>query len=227
MAALSMNNRADNRKARVLLAEDHPLVRAGIKSLLDAEPDLEVCGETGALGNLSRLVQSTEPDILILDLSLSDGIGLGAIKRLRNEFPKLRILVCSMHDESIFAYRCLQLGASGYVNKRAANNSIVTAIRSILQNKRYLSPAMTERLLEGASRQGASPEDYSLEGLSTRELEVFTLIGQGLSTAEIAEKLHLSGKAIETHREKIKKKLSLRTSNELNRYAVQWFMENH
>lgn len=216
-----------DRPIRIALAEDHPLVRAGLKSMLGAEDDLEVCGETDRLSDLPALIQTTAPDILILDLSLPDGMGLGAIKRLSTGFPALRILICSMHEESVFAHRCLQLGAAGYVHKRAASNSILKAVHTILNGRRYLSEAMTERLLQGAIGQRTDPEDFSLDGLSTRELEVFTLIGEGRGTGEIAHTLHLSGKTIETHREKIKKKLNLLSSTELNRYAMQWFMETH
>lgn len=210
---------------RVLIVDDHPLVRAGIAALIGGEPDLEVCGEAGTFGEALELARGTGPDLAILDLSLAEGSGLELVKRLKRGEHDIRILVCSLHDESLFAQRALNAGAMGYINKQEATSNVIQAIRRVLSGKIYLSKRMTERLLQGfagGELVGAMPP---IRSLTDRELEVFSLIGRGLSTSRIAEQLHLSVKTVEAHREKIKKKLNLDSGSELMRYAVQWTLE--
>jgi DNA-binding NarL/FixJ family response regulator len=210
---------------RILIVDDHPLVRVGLKSLIEVEADLEICGETGQIGEALDLVRATEPDLAIVDLSLADGNGLELVKRLAAHQEDLRILVCSMHDESLFAQRVLGAGAMGYINKQEATTHILDAVRKLLEGKVWLSKAMTERMLQGFAQGRSSQKTASVESLSDRELEVFGLIGQGMGPSQIAELLHLSVKTIETHKQKIKKKLNLSSSSELTRRAMLWTLE--
>ncbi|MCG6942546.1 MAG: response regulator transcription factor [Thiohalocapsa sp.] len=213
-----------NQQSRILIVDDHPLVRAGLRSLIDAEPDLTICAEVSNVRDAVEVARAEAPDLVLVDISLDDGNGIELIKRLKVHNPDLKMLVCSMHDESLFAERAINAGARGYVNKHQVTEQVLEAIRQVLAGRIYLSEKMVERVINGFAKKkdgGAS----SIEDLSDRELEVFGLIGQGLSTSKIAERLHLSVKTVETHREKIKRKLQLATGGELVRHAVQWHME--
>jgi DNA-binding NarL/FixJ family response regulator len=212
-------------KTRILVVDDHPLVRAGLKALIGGEPDLEVCAEAEGIVQALTLAQATDPQVVIIDLSLSDGSGLDLIKRLHRRHPELLILVCSMHEESLFAERALRAGARGYVNKHEATDRVVEAIRQVLGGGVYLSPTMTQRLLLGVAGGTQTEGAPHLADLSDRELEIFGLIGAGLGTTQIAERLCLSVKTVETHREKLKRKLNLASGAELARRAVQWQLE--
>lgn len=212
---------------RLMIVDDHPLVRFGLVSLIEGEPDLEVCAETGRISEALELARSVKPDLAIIDLSLADGNGLELVKRLKLVQGELLTLVCSMHDEILFAQRALNAGANGYINKQEATNLIIDAVRHVLRGKIWLSEAMTERVLLGITKGNHEPGKTPIDLLSDRELEVFGLIGQGLGPSQIAEQLHLSVKTIETHREKIKKKLSLSSGSELTRQAMQWSLEQN
>ncbi|MEJ2589905.1 MAG: response regulator transcription factor [Candidatus Thiodiazotropha sp.] len=216
---------SDVRIWRLLLVDDHPLVRFGLSRLIDDEPDLEICGETGMISEALELARMMLPDLAIIDLSLADGNGLDLVKRLRAHYEDIRILVCSMHDESLFAQRSITAGARGYINKQEATTHIIDAIRHVLGDKVWLSQQMTERLLQGMVDGETELKVASIDKLSDRELEVFGLIGRGKGPSQIAEYLHLSVKTIETHREKIKKKLNLKSGSELSRWAIQWTMD--
>jgi DNA-binding NarL/FixJ family response regulator len=219
------NTQKADRIYQILVVDDHPLVRFGLSSLIDSEPDLDICGETGMISEALELVRSTRPDLIIIDLSLADGNGLDLVKRLRVHDDDIRILVCSMHDESLFAQRAISAGARGYINKQEATTHIINAIRHVLSDKVWLSQQMTERLLQGMVENHSEPKVATIDSLSDRELEVFGLIGRGMGPTQIAEQLHLSVKTIETHREKIKKKLNLRSGSELSRWAIQWIID--
>jgi DNA-binding NarL/FixJ family response regulator len=214
-------------KRRILIVDDHPLVRAGLMGLIQAEPDLAVCGETGTFSGALELFRETGPALVSVDLSLAEGSGLELIGRLTAPPSRTRVLVCSMHEESLFAQRALHAGALGYISKEEVTSHVIEAIRRVLAGKVYLSGRMTERLLQSAVRGGCCPQaaSFSLQDLSNRELEVLGLIGRGLSASRIAEQLHLSVKTIEAHRAKIKQKLNLTCGSELTRYAVQWILE--
>jgi len=216
---------AFQRKRRILIVDDHPLVRAGIAALIGNEGDLEVCGETGTFREALELAHSTEPDLAIVDLSLADGSGLELIKRLKGRQSSVRLLVCSMHEDSLFARRALNAGAMGYINKQEATSHVISAVRRILEGKVYLTQRMTDQVLQGLARGSAADGAPSIRDLTDRELEVFSLIGRGVATSHIAEQLHLSVKTVEAHRDKIKKKLNLASGSELTRYAVQWTLE--
>jgi DNA-binding NarL/FixJ family response regulator len=212
-------------QVNVLIVDDHPLVRSGLHELIKHEPDLEVCCEAASLEEAVQCLGHCSPDVAIVDISLPDGSGLDLIKRLRLRNPDTRILVLSMHDETLLAERALRAGALGYINKEEAAMNIIAAIRQILKGKTWVSQRMTEHLLRTGAASAPESLDSPVECLSNRELEVFELIGRGLSTGEIAGKLHLSVKTIETHRARIKKKLNIDSGGELTRRAMQWSFE--
>lgn len=209
------------RKWHILVVDDHPLVRSGLSALISAEPDLEVCGETGAVSEALNLAATTSPDLAIVDLSLTDSDGLELVKRLRSHHPALRLLVCSVYDETLFAQRALAAGAMGYINKKEATIRIVEAIRQVLQGELFVSDQVAQLTLQELTQRGTKPH-VSVASLSDRELQVYRLIGEGLRTSQIAGQLHLSVKTIESHKEKIKKKLNLTSASKLARHAVQW-----
>lgn len=211
--------------AKVLIVDDHPLVRRGLAELISKEPDLQVSGEAAGASEALGQLTSNRPNLVIIDLSLQEGSGLDLIKQIKAMDDGIKVLVSSMHDESLFAERSIRAGASGYIHKEEATEKVIEAIRYVLKGKVYLSEDMSERILHQFAGIEELPPEGSISKLSNRELEVFELIGSGLSTRQIAEKLHRSIKTIETYRESIKQKLNLRTSNELIRHAVQWELE--
>jgi DNA-binding NarL/FixJ family response regulator len=212
--------------ARILLVEDHPVMRDGLLALIRSEPDLEVCGEAEEVNEAIRLVQQLAPDLLIVDIALKSGHGIELVRRIHESDPKLKMLVNSMYDESVYAERALQAGAMGYLSKQSARGTLIPAIRTLLAGRTYLSPEMTEKILKsrigGKIEVGRSP----IDSLSNRELEVLILIGHGKTTGSIAKQLHLSVHTIDTYREKLKTKLHLANSAELNRFAAQWVLES-
>ena len=209
--------------SRILIVDDHPLVRAGFAQLISDCPDLEVCGEAGDMAEALKQIEETSPDLAIIDLSLAGGSGLDLIERIRLRNKDLLMLVASMHDETLYAERVLSAGARGYVNKQEAQDQIIFAIRQVLNGKVYLSQTMTDRLLSGMVESGGDKRD--IDSLSNRELQVFEMIGEGVMTAQIAKQLHLSIKTIETHQAHIKKKLNLSSAHELTQRAIRWTME--
>jgi DNA-binding NarL/FixJ family response regulator len=189
--------------------------------------DLEVCGETADMGEALRLVAHTQPNVAVVDISLKTGDGIDLIKRIVSRTDTVRILVWSMHSESLYAERVLRAGGLGYVQKDQATDKIIEAIRRVLEGKVYLSDAMAEKLLRRAVGDGRKDVTRSpLDALADRELEVFRLIGEGMKTAHIAERLHLSVHTVETYRERIRYKLDLKDGTELSHFATQWALEN-
>jgi len=223
---MSIDSRPSSRmkKHRVFLVDDHPLVRRGLANVITGEPDLEVCGEASDVLEALREVEKAGPDIVVVDLSLKSGHGIDLIEQLKTRDERIKTLVSSMHDEMLFAERVLRAGAMGYVSKQEPPETLLQAIRQVLRGEMYLSPRMTNRLLHRVAT-GTLPPQNPIQGLSNRELEVYEMIGQGLTMQQIAAKLNLSPKTVETHREKIKQKLNLKNSAELNRRAVQWVLE--
>ncbi|MBX3423766.1 MAG: response regulator transcription factor [Pirellulaceae bacterium] len=214
------------RTARILIVDDHPMMRDGLSAQISNEPDLEVCGEADDIELAFKLANELSPDLIIIDISLKTGHGIDLVKRLRERNSTTKMLINSMYDEAVYAERALQAGAMGYLNKQTARETLITAIRTVLDGKTYLSPAMTDRILKSRVGGMISPGKSPIESLSNRELEVLTLIGQGNRTGAIAEKLFLSVHTIDTYREKLKIKLNVANSAELNRYAAQWVLEN-
>jgi DNA-binding NarL/FixJ family response regulator len=214
------------RRARILIVDDHPLVRDGLAARISTCSDLAVCGEAEDADEALELADQLSPDLVIVDISLKTGHGIDLIKQLRARDPQLKLLVHSMYDDSVYAERSLQAGALGYLNKQSARESVVDAIRTVLEGKTYLSPETTERIVMSRVGGAADPSKSPIESLTNRELEVLTLIGRGQTTGAIARQLCLSVHTIDTYREKLKLKLNLPNSAELNRYAVQWVLES-
>jgi DNA-binding NarL/FixJ family response regulator len=212
-------------KTRILLVDDHALVRSGIAELISREPELEVCGEAKDASLALRLAREKEPHLAIIDLSLREGSGMELLKQLHVEKPSIKLLVCSMHDEDLYAERALRSGAMGYVSKQAPSADMIKAIRTVLDGRVYASERLVEHVLSRVSSGAHSPEDSPLKALSDRELEVLSLLGKGLSTREIAEHLNLSTKTIDTYREHLKSKLDLQDVHELLRFAVAWTLD--
>lgn len=212
------------KKSRILIVDDHPTLRRGLMALLEDEPDFVVVGEAEEADQALRMVEQLDPDVMLVDLSLKQGTGLELIEQVKAKNRGVKMLVASMHDESLYAERALRAGAMGYINKQETIDKLVDAVRQILRGQIYLSDRMTERVLHRVS-DGEKLDDDPIHRLSNRELEVFQLIGAGLTTKQIAEKLTLSPKTVETHREKIKTKLSLKNGAEVNLHAIQWVLE--
>jgi DNA-binding NarL/FixJ family response regulator len=209
------------KKKTVFIVDDHPLLRQGLALLVNREPDLAVCGEAEEAQTAMKEIAAKKPDILIADISLNGPDGLDLLKNLRTLYPGLPVLILSMHDESIYAERALRARANGYIMKAEATEKVLVAVRRILGGDIYLSDRMANKLLHQYI-SGASADMHSrLSALSDRELEVFRLIGEGRSTRQIAEKLHLSVKTVETYQAHIKDKLSLHSGRELVQHAIQ------
>lgn len=218
--------KASRSEAQVLLVEDHPLTRLGMSELIASQSDMTVAYEASGVSEALKKVNESPPDVAVVDISLQDGNGMELVKQLVALQKDIKVLVVSMHDENLFAERALKAGAMGYINKHEATTAVADAIRQIMRGKLYLSGNVAERVLHRAVRGGEEESSSSpLEGLSDRELEVFELIGRGLTTRQIADQLHLSPKTVDTHREHIKSKLGLESPNDLIRHAVQWVME--
>ena len=207
---------------RIVIVDDHPLFRKGLEDLIHSEGSFAVCGEAGNAAEAMEVIRKLNPDLAIVDLSLPGANGIELIKNIRAEFPKLPILVLSMHDESLYALRALRAGAEGYVMKHEAMANVIQAIHEVFSGRPYLSPAMAAQVITKAARGQAEDETDPTERLSDRELEVLELIGKGREVREIANRLHLSPKTVETHRAHIKEKLQLKNAREVVRFAVQW-----
>jgi DNA-binding NarL/FixJ family response regulator len=222
-----MSRKKGTKRAQVLIVDDHPAVREALALRIGRQSDLEVCGEADDTGEALRLVADTQPDVAVVDISLKTGNGIDLIKRIKDRNDHVRILVWSMHSESLYAERALRAGALGYINKDQATDRIVEAIRQVLAGKVWLSEVMTERLLQRAVGTGRDELTRSpLDFLADRELEVFHLIGAGVKTADIAQRLHLSIKTVETYRDRIRRKLDLSDGTQLAHYATQWVLGN-
>jgi DNA-binding NarL/FixJ family response regulator len=209
-------------KLRILLVDDHPMVRERLAAAIHEQPDLVVCGEAEDRFTALDLIEKTKPALAIVDLTLKQSHGLELIKDIRSRFPDLATLVVSMHDELLHAERVIRAGARGYITKQEATDKIMIAIRTVLGGNVYMSEKMASRIATGAvgSRKGANT--LPVDRLSDRELRVFELLGQGHNTRQIADDLHLDMRTIETYRARIKEKLDLKDANELLQYAIRW-----
>jgi DNA-binding NarL/FixJ family response regulator len=212
-------------KVRILLVDDHSLVRAGLVKLVSSQADLEVCGEAADATTALRLIRRHKPDLVLVDLMLREGSGIELIKQVAALDSSLPMLVCSMHDEALYAERVLAAGAMGYVSKQEPSRVVLEAIRRVLSGRIYTSEEIADRVLRRSSGKLKQGQGLPTDTLSDRELEVLGLLGQGLNTREIAEKLNLSTKTIDTYREHIKTKLGLKNANELLRFAVAWTLD--
>jgi len=213
-------------KKKLLIVDDHPIVRERVAELINQEADLVVCGEAEDANGALQAAKSLSPDMAIVDITLKDTYGIELIKQLKELYPKLPILVLSMHEESMYGERALRAGAKGYLTKQEASKKIIDAIRRILRGEIYVSENLASVLVQkvaggNAQAGGGSPVD----ALTDRELEVFQLLGAGLSVRDIAERLFVSTKTVEAHREHIKTKLRFKTSGELLRFAIQYTLQ--
>jgi DNA-binding NarL/FixJ family response regulator len=211
-----------SKKYRVLLVDDHPIVRQGLARLIEREVDLSVCGEAEGAHTAFHAIETLRPDIVLLDISLNGPDGLEVLKEIRVKTGSLPVLILSMHDESIYAERAMRAGANGYIMKQEATEKVLIAIRRILQGDVYLSDRLTTTMLQQYVRGGAHTKSSPLLNLTDRELEVFRLIGEGHGTRQIADELHLSVKTIESYQAHIKEKLALRNARELVQHAIEW-----
>jgi DNA-binding NarL/FixJ family response regulator len=209
-------------KIRIFLVDDHPIVRRGFQLLFALEPDLMVCGEADSGPTALQKILALKPDVAIVDLSLKASTGLDLIKQLRSQGSPVKLLVFTMRDEAMYAERALRAGADGYITKEEGAEKAIQAVRLLMEGKRYLSEKLAEKMMD-ALTGSTSRAAGAIGSLTDRELEVLELIGDGLGSREIAQKLHLSIKTIESHREHMKTKLGLSRANELVSYAFNWF----
>lgn len=207
---------------RILLIDDHPIMRHGLAQLLRMEEGLEICGEAGSAREGIEVIPKVLPDLVILDLTLPDKHGLELLKDIQALHPGLRCLVLSMHDEALYAERAMRAGARGYIMKEVAADHLVTAVRKILAGGIFLSEAISARMIEQLSSTRSRGGPAGIETLTDRELEVLGMIGSGTATKLIAEKLGISARTVEAHRAHIKEKLAITDGAALVRYAVQW-----
>jgi DNA-binding NarL/FixJ family response regulator len=224
-ARLDGNNRIAL-KRRVLIVDDHPLMRQGLAQLINQQPDLVVCGEAEDVPQALRQTSELKPDVVIVDLSLRGSDGIELIKSLRLQYARLPILVLSMHDEAIYAERALKAGAWGYIMKQEATNQVLSALRRVLEGEIHVSQSVSSRIVQGLVGGSGISKRSPLERLSDRELDVFCKIGRGAATREIAAELNLSVKTIETYCAHIKEKLRLQSQRELVQHAIRWVIQN-
>ncbi len=214
-----------DQRARILVVDHHPVVREGLAARIAVEPDLEMCGEAADLTEALQLVSATNPDVVVLDIGLKSGSGIQLIKQIRAQGNTVRVLVWSLHGDNLYAERALRAGAMGYISKEKSTNLIIEAIRRVVEGKRYISDEVAETIVSRAVG-GKNSAQSPVEALSDRELEVFQFTGQGRTTHEIAEKMRISNKTVETYRARIKEKLGLRNATELVQHATRWVIEH-
>jgi DNA-binding NarL/FixJ family response regulator len=205
-------------RRKVLIVDDHPIVRQGLRAMIGAEPDLCICGEAENEREARIAIRELQPDVVVVDLSLDEGDGINLVRDVHAHHPGVALLVLSMHDEAIYAERLLAVGASGYIMKQAAADQLANALRCVLDGGTYLSESMRRALIgQPEAPAGEAPK------LSARELQVLGMIGRGVSSRDIAQSLSLSVKTVESHRLAIKRKLNLATNAQLVQYAIKWY----
>ena len=215
--------RVEGDRARVLIVDDHPIVRQGLRHVIDSQSDLQVCGEAQSEREGRLAIRELNPDVVVVDVSLGQGDGIDLVREVRAQRPELPMLVLSMHDEVIYAERLLAAGASGYLMKQAGSDQLLVALRCVLGGGVYLSEAMQRALGDAGGNPGtAGGVADPLERLSNRELQVLNLIGRGFSSREAAGSLNVSVKTIESHRQALKRKLKLATNAQLLQYSMKW-----
>ena len=219
-----MKNKIDPKKgkAKIMIVDDHPIMRRGLAELINIEKDMVVCAEAETSAEALDAIKIKKPDLLLVDLSLREENGLELVKNVKAHYPSVPMLVLSMHDESFYAERALRAGAKGYIMKQQAASLVLIAIRRVLSGEVYVSETMSSQMLKQVTGQKDKTKAAGIERLSDRELEVFRLIGNGFGTRQIAQRLSRSVKTVETYREHIKLKLDLKDSSELVRHAIQW-----
>ncbi len=226
MSCVEQHSKANKKK--ILVVDDHPLIREGLTDLINKEKDILVCGCAKDIPQAMRAIKKLEPDIVTVDISLESESGLDLINDIKVCFPDLPILVLSMHQESFYAELAIKAGAKGYITKGEGTKKVIAALREILDGKLYLSEKIKEKLLHRLIGSGKlNTHSLPIDCLTNREMEVFALLGQGKSTCQMAEQLHLSMKTVETYRSRIKEKLNIASNPKLLRYAFQWANNKH
>jgi len=213
-------------KIKVMVVDDHPIVRQGLSQMINLEEDMVFAGEAGNSVEAMKNIEKIKPDLVLVDISLKGTSGLELTKTILNSYPKTLILIVSMYDESLYVERALRAGAKGYMMKQEATDNVITAIRKVLSGEIYVSEKMRDNLVNKFIAGGPTTTAVP-ESLSDRELEVLQLVGQGFSTRQIADELHVSVKTIESHYANIKNKLDLKSSHELIQYAVKWCLSEN
>ncbi|MBI1373111.1 MAG: response regulator [Phycisphaera sp.] len=216
------NGKATQRRIRITIADDHAIVRQGLRHLIEDEGDIEICADVESPDEALDAIKQFNPDVAVMDLTFEGVSGFGALRDIKTRHPNVHILVLSMHDEGYYAERCLRNGAAGYIMKQEAPDQIIKAIRKVARGQIYLSERMASRLLDTFLGRDADSMGSPVESLTDRELQVFELLGQGLGSRKVAERLHLSIKTIESHRANIMAKLKIADANELIKHAVRW-----
>src|ERR1022692_3375177 len=214
---------SNRRVRRVLIVDDHPIVRQGLRRVMENEDDLTVCGEAETARDARSAIKELNPDVVIADISLKQGDGIELVREVRAHYPNLPILVLSMHDETIYAERMLSAGANGYIMKQAASDQFLIALRRVLDGNIYVSEAVGNNMIQKFATGGSYTSANPIDRLSNRELQILHMIGKGMSTRETAHALNLSIKTVESHRQRVKRKLNLSTGAQLVQYAVNWF----
>jgi DNA-binding NarL/FixJ family response regulator len=210
-------------QTRIVIVDDHPFVREGLKQLLAGQSDFQLTGEASSMSDAQVTIDGAAPDVAVVDLALGQDDGVDLVRWIRQNHPDVRVLVLSMQDEALYAERLLRLGVSGYVMKNVAGTDFLGALRKVARGQKHVSAAMGERLLSQVARGRAPGADEDpVSALTDRELEVFRLIGEGISTREISQRLDLSMKTVDAHRRHMREKLNLRSTSELIRYATRW-----
>jgi DNA-binding NarL/FixJ family response regulator len=215
-------SKAESHKRKILVVDDHPVVRDGLTSLINHEDDLFVCGETGEAQQALKLITELKPDVVIVDITLGDSDGIELTKDIKARHAQLPVIVLSMHDESVYAERALHAGARAYLMKDAVSDRIITAIRTVLSGEVYVSDMMAKKLLRKIAGNHVNGINAPIDSLTDREFEVFRWIGQGNKTSRIAQRMHLSVKTVETYHARIKEKLDVANAAELLQYAIKW-----
>jgi DNA-binding NarL/FixJ family response regulator len=222
MALKKKQDKNNEDKTQVLIVDDHPVVRDGLTAIINHELDLNVCGEAEDAHEALKASIELQPDVVVVDISLKNSDGIELTKTIKTKYPKLPIVVLSIHDESVYAERALRAGARAYLMKDAVSENIVKAIRTVLSGEIYVSNTISKKFLHEVAGDKTDMTKTPIENLSDREFEIFRLIAEGHRASKIAKKLHLSVKTVDTYRGRLKEKLNLDSANELLQYAIKW-----
>ena len=215
-------NKASVGRIRVVVVDDHPAIREAIADIISDKMGIELVGQASTADEAFQLVEKLQPDVAIIDISLEDAHGLDLVQNIKAQYPNVQVVVFSMYDESVYAERAIRAGASGYLMKSEPTQSVVEAIRSVMQGEVYLSRRMASRMLSKIATGRSSSPGFAIDQLTDREMAVFQMLGEGFSVQEITHRLNLSRKTVETYRRRVKEKLDFDTVAELLQYAVQW-----
>lgn len=224
MANIDKKHPSDQEVCKLILVDDHPIVLQGLAQILEYEDDLEVCGTATSIAEALEACSRLKPDVALVDLTLGDDSGIRLIEEMAHDFPDVKVIVLSMHDEMLYGERCLKSGAKGYVMKQDPPETVIDAIRIVMKGDRFISHNLKEKLLERFIDKSGASDASPVEVLSARELEVFEFLGHGLSPRQIAEKISLSVKTIENYIENIKGKFNLKSSREVLIHAIKWML---